>query len=250
VDKIFDCRLFTSFVNKFYSMQLLKNLFTYLVGLFFVSSAANAQHHSHNNGSKEDSIKKSSNEYMNQSTLEDLVQRFESPERDGYQQPEKVLAYLGNVKNKKIIDIGAGSGYFSVKLAKVGASVIAADVSDEFQEYLKRKIEKERIENIELRKIPYDSPALSNQEVDIAFMVNTYHHIENRVEYFMKVKSGIKREGELVIIDFFKSDVPVGPPIDHKISIDQVISELKAAGFTNFSVNVSLLEYQYIIKAY
>ncbi|MEX1189564.1 MAG: methyltransferase domain-containing protein [Bacteroidia bacterium] len=230
-------------------MKLFKSILTYLVGFLLASSAVNAQHHGHNHGSKKDSVKKSSNEYMNQSTLDELVQRFEAPERDAYQQPEKVLSFLGNLKNKRIIDIGAGSGYFSIKLAKAGASVIAADVSDEFQEYLKRKIEKEKIENIELRKIPYDDPALSNQEVDIAFIVNTYHHIENRVEYFKKVKSGIKSEGELVIIDFFKTEIHVGPPVEHKISIDQVIAELKAAGFRDFSVNVSLLEFQYIIQA-
>ena len=230
-------------------MQDIRNQFFHLLFICFVAFSANAQHHGHNHGSKEDSIKKSLNEYMNQSTLDELVQRFESPELDAYQQPEKVLNFLGNLKNKKIIDIGAGSGYFSIKLANAGASVIAADVSDEFQEYLKRRIEKEKFKNIELRKIPYDSPALSSQEVDIAFIVNTYHHIENRVEYFKKVKSGIKSEGELVIVDFFKSEVPVGPPVDHKISIDEVIAELKAAGFANFSVNVNLLAYQYIIKA-
>lgn len=230
-------------------MQLFKNHFAYLVVILLVSLAANAQHHGHNHGSNQDSIKVSSNAYMNQSTLEELVERFESPERDAYQQPKKVLDFMGDLKNKKIIDIGAGSGYFSVKLAKAGAFVIAADVSDEFQEYLRRKIKKEGIENIELRKIPYDTPSLTSQEVDIAFIVNTYHHIENRVEYFKMVKYGIKSEGELVIIDFFKTEVPVGPPVDHKISIDQVISELKAAGFTHFSIDVSLLDYQYIIKA-
>ena len=208
-----------------------------------------AQHHVHHHGDKNDSAKQTSNEYMNQSTLDELVQRFESPERDAYQQPDKVLRYLGNLKGKKIIDIGAGSGYFSVKLANAGAIVIAADVSDEFQEYLKRRIEKEQLSNIELRKIPFDAPSLSTQEVDMAFMVNTYHHIEERVSYFKKVKAGIKIGGELIIVDFFKSEVPVGPPVDHKISIDEVVAELKAAGFINFSIEVNLLPFQYIIKA-
>lgn len=208
-----------------------------------------AQHHGHHHGDKNDSTKQTSNEYMNQSTLDELVQRFESPERDAYQQPDKVLRYLGSLKGKKIIDIGAGSGYFSVKLANAGANVIAADVSDEFQEYLKRRIEKEQLSNIELRKIPFDAPSLATQEVDMAFIVNTFHHIEERVSYFKKVKAGIKNGGELIIIDFFKSEVPVGPPVDHKISIDEVVAELKAAGFINFSIEVNLLPYQYIIKA-
>ena len=191
----------------------------------------------------------SANEYMHQRPTEELIKQFESPERDAYQQPKKVLDYLGAIENKKIMDIGAGSGYFSVKLAGKGAKVIAADVSDEFQNALRKRIEENNIKNIELRKIPYDSPDLSNEEVDMVLVVNTYHHIEKRSAYFSKVKEGTKPEGELIIIDFFKTEVPVGPPADHKISIDEVIAELKKAGYTNFEINVNLLPYQYIIKA-
>ncbi|MEX0288040.1 MAG: class I SAM-dependent methyltransferase, partial [Flavobacteriaceae bacterium] len=138
---------------------------------------------------------------------------------------------------------------FSVKLAEKGAKIIAADVDDEFQAFLQNRIEKDNLENIETRKIPYDSPGLKEGEVDMVFIVNTYHHIENRSEYFAKVKKGTKPDGELVIIDFYKSDIPVGPPLDHKISMDVVINELKKANYTSFEVNVDLLPYQYIIKA-
>lgn len=189
------------------------------------------------------------NEYMNQSSMEELVHRFESPERDAYQQPHKVLDYLGDIKGKKIIDIGAGTGYFSVKLANEGATVIAADVDQKFQDYLKDRIDKDHIQNIELRKIPYDDPALKEQEVDIVLIVNTYHHISEREQYFKKVKKGTKNNGELVIIDFFKAETPVGPPVDHKISIDEIVSELKSAGYSTFEVKADLLPYQYIIRA-
>ncbi len=189
------------------------------------------------------------NEHMHKSSVEELIQRFESKERDEYQQPEKVLDYLGNMEGKKIIDIGAGSGYFSVKLAARGAEVIAADVSEEFQDYIKLRIEKDKLENIELRMIPYDSPALNEHEVDMALIVNTYHHIENRPDYFSEVRNGLKTNGELIIVDFFKVETPVGPPIKHKLSIDQVIAELKEAGYNSFEVEVSLLPYQYIMKA-
>ena len=63
------------------------------------------------------------------------------------------------------------------------------------------------------------------------------------------VKKGTKNNGELVVIDFFKTDVPMGPPTDHKVSIDEVIAELKKAGYTSFEVNVDLVPYQFIIKA-
>ncbi|MEO1013080.1 MAG: class I SAM-dependent methyltransferase [Bacteroidota bacterium] len=189
------------------------------------------------------------NAYMHQSSVKDLIEKFESPERDVYQKPEKILAYLGNIEGKTIIDIGAGSGYFSVKLAKKGAQVIAADVNDEFQESLKNRIAKDKLQNIELRKIPYDSPNLKDGEVDMAFIVNTYHHIENRPAYFEKVKKGTRDDGELVLIDFFKAEAPVGPPLDHKLSMDIVVTELKKAGYTSFDINVELLPYQYIIRA-
>lgn len=199
-------------------------------------------------GHKKDQATGSANEYMHQSSVKDLAAHFESPERDAYQKPEKVIAYLGDISGKKIMDIGAGSGYFSVKLAKKGAAVIAADVNDEFQALLKERIKKEQLKNLTTRKIPYNSPGLKEKEVDMVLIVNTYHHIENRPEYFTKVKKGLKNNGKLVIIDFFDADIPVGPK-HHKISMDTVISELKKAGYTHFEVEADLLPYQYIITS-
>ena len=205
----------------------------------------NKNHHGHGDGKPAHSA----NEYMHKASTDDSINRFESKERDEYQQPHKVMQYLGNINGKAIMDIGAGTGYFSVKLAKHGANVIAADVNDEFQTFLKKRIEDNKIENITLRKIPFDSPDLKDNEVDMVLIVNSYHHIDNRAEYFAKVKKGLKNDGELVVIDFFKTDVPVGPPTNHKVSIDEVVAELKKAGYTSFEVNVDLLPYQFIIKA-
>ena len=84
--------------------------------------------------------------------------------------------------------------------------------------------------------------------MDMVFIANTYHHIENRPDYFAKVKKGLKEKGELVIVDFFDADIPVGPK-HHKISIDVVLSELKKAGYSDFRVEVNLLPYQYIITS-
>ena len=191
----------------------------------------------------------SANEHMHESSVKELIERFESPERDAYQKPEDVLNYLGDIQGQTIMDIGAGSGYFSVKLAEKGANVIAADVEDEFLEFIRDRIDKNNLKTIETRKIPYDSPNLKEKEADMVLIVNTYHHIEDRSDYFSKVKKGTKDNGELVVIDFFKTDVPVGPPTEHKISIDVVVDELKKAGYTSFLINVDLLPYQFIIKA-
>jgi cyclopropane fatty-acyl-phospholipid synthase-like methyltransferase len=218
---------------------------TVLAAFIMASSMAQEhRHHHHQHGSGH-----SANEHMHQSSTADLIKRFESPERDAYQQPDKVVAWLGKLKGKTIMDIGAGSGYFSVRLAAAGARVIAADVNDEFQAFVQRRIAENKLANIRTRKIPYDSPGLEPAEVDMVLMVNTYHHIDNRTDYFAQVRKGTKAKGSLVIIDFFKTDLPVGPGKDHKTSIDEVITELRQAGYTKFDVDVSLLPYQYLIKA-
>jgi len=255
-------------------MSLLKKIIISLVSILFFSLcllACKHEHHGEGHEHKSHEHKKShshdnpehkkghhhhekghghahANEHMNQTSFEDLVQRFDSPERDAYQQPDKVLAYIGEVKGKKILDIGAGTGYFSFKLAAKGADVIAGDVDDRFQNYIQEKIEKEDAPKVTLRKLPYDSPALAEKEVDKVLIVNTYHHIEDRVAYFGKVLKGLKDGGELLVIDFKKQDGP-GPPVAMKMTADFITKELKQAGFTEFEVNDSLLENQYIIRA-
>ncbi len=191
----------------------------------------------------------SANVHMHTRSIGELIEDFESPERDAYQKPDQVLDLLGDISGMSIADIGAGSGYFTLRLADRGAQVIAADVNEKFLDHIKKRMEEEKRQNIELRKIPYDSPDLENAEVDKVLLVNTYHHIENRISYFSQVKAGTKTDGELVLVDFFKTKIPVGPTIDHKLSIDQVLAELKDAGYSQFDINANLLPYQYIIRA-
>lgn len=222
--------------------------------LLFISCSDNQHHEKHaksnpNKHQKQEMEHGSINEHMHEKSVEELIKEFESPERDAYQQPSKVLNYLGDLNGLTVIDIGAGSGYFSVKLAEKGAKVIAADVNDEFIAYVQKRIKENNLQNIETRKIPYDSPNLQDKEVDMVLVVNTYHHIENRDVYFSKVKKGTKDNGELIIIDFFKTKVPVGPPSNHKLSIDEVVQELKKAGYGSFRIIADLLPYQYIIIA-
>ncbi len=79
--------------------------------------------------------------------------------------------------------------------------------------------------------------------------MNTYGYIENRVEYLKILHKGIAPGGQLLIIDFKKNNLPVGPPDEFKVSLAQVERELSAAGFKIKKVDKDMLDYQYIILA-
>jgi len=132
-------------------------------------------------------IKDSANAFMNRNSFETLVERFEGEERNAYQQPKKIMQYIGDVQGQTIMDLGAGTGYFTFRLVDAGAKVIAADVDDRFINFIKQKADSLNIsKKVELRKVPYDSPDLNSGEVDKFLIVNTYHHVDNRVDYFKK----------------------------------------------------------------
>ena len=190
------------------------------------------------------------NQYMHRNSIETLVNAFDSPDRTEWQQPDKVIAVFGDVNEQKIMDLGAGSGYFTLRLAAKGAYVIAADVNDNFQEVIEEKLEnedlKELSKNIELRKVAYDDPNLGIEEVDGILVVNTWHHIDNRRAYMKKAIKGVKDGGKIVIVDF-KLGVPDGPPDSHKLGLADAMSEIENLDFKEILVDTSLLERQYVI---
>ena len=173
------------------------------------------------------------NIHMNKAPFESLIERFEDPSRESWQKPAEVIAMLGDINGKTIMDIGAGTGYFSFRMADQGARVIAADVDERFLEYMETKKQETANELVITRKVPYDNPKLETHEADVVVIIDTYHHIENRVNYFGKVLKGLKPGGKLMVVDFKKEKTPHGPPMHHRLASDVVISELKEAGFTN-----------------
>ncbi|MCC6371823.1 MAG: methyltransferase domain-containing protein, partial [Bacteroidia bacterium] len=169
-----------------------------LVCLAGCHSGNSSEHH------QADSEHGKANHHMHQSSFEDLVKRFESSERDEWQKPEELIRFLGDLKNKTVIDIGAGTGYFEFKMNEPSATLIAADVDERFIKYLNERIATEKKSNISARKAEYEKPPVSELEADLVFMVDVYHHIENRSAYFTQLKKGLKPNGELVIVDFKK----------------------------------------------
>jgi ubiquinone/menaquinone biosynthesis C-methylase UbiE len=91
-----------------------------------------------------------------------------------------------------------------------------------------------------------DDPRLPEHSVDIVFFCDVLHHIENRAAYYPKLAKALKPGGRIVVIEFYKKDLPIGPPPSMKLSDAEVIAELGNAGFTLAS-RLDILPYQYYL---
>ena len=172
---------------------------------------------------------------------------FENPERDEWQQPNFVIQSMGIQPNAVIVDIGSATGYFPVRFAKVvpNGKVIGIDVEKDMVDYLNNRSQNEGIKNLISILGEFHDPKIP-EPADFIFICDTYHHIEDRVEYFKNIKSDFKPNGKLVIVDFKKGDLPVGPPDKHKISPEDVIKELEKAGYV-LTQHQNDLIYQYML---
>jgi ubiquinone/menaquinone biosynthesis C-methylase UbiE len=220
-------------------------LITVISSLLILLGCDSNNEHIHHKSNKEHG---QANHHMHKSSFEDLVNNFEADDRDEWQKPQEVIKFLGDLKNKTIIDIGAGTGYFEFKITEPSTKIIAADADDRFIKYLDERILKEKSINIVSRKAEYETPPVNQNEADIVYMIDVYHHIENRKEYFMAVKKGLKPNGEMVIVDFKKGDFDKGPPNEMKIHPQVVIDEMKLAGFNLVAQDTTTLKYQYLLK--
>ena len=181
-----------------------------------------------------------------------LVKNYEDPDRKSWQNPQLVIEKLGDISGKTIADIGAGTGYFTFRLAPFAQKVIAIDIDSRFLSYIEDKRDQspeEIYQKIEIRLSQPEDPLLENSETDIVLIVNTFHFINNRIGYLKKVKQGIKEGGKLVIVDFKEGNMPVGPSEDTKISPSMVVDEVMKSGFGDVSIDLTSLQYQYIIIA-
>ena len=162
---------------------------------------------------------------------ETWAKEFDNPARDAWQEPEDVLDALQLARTAYVADIGAGTGYFSARIAKrvPEGKVFAVDIEPDMLRYLHERAHREHLDMLQPVQASADSPNLP-EPVDVALMVDTYHHIDDRVGYFSRLKARLRSGGRLAIVDF-KPDAPDGPPAEHRIPPAKVIAELEQAGY-------------------
>ena len=175
---------------------------------------------------------------------------LDDPRRDAYQKPDDVVAALGLREGQVVADIGAGTGYFAVRLAKaVGASgrVYAVDVSADMAQHLNRRLRDANISNVASVLAPPDDPLLRPASVDLVFICDVWHHVEQQESYLAHLRRALKPGGRLVMIDFHKRDLPVGPPVEMKIARDDLVRQVEGAGWTLVQEH-DILPYQYFLE--
>lgn len=176
------------------------------------------------------------------------IAALEDPKRDAYQKPHEVMEALAVKEGEVIADIGAGSGYFTLRLARhVGDTgrVYAVDVNPDMLRHLNGKIRDLKVLNVSTILAPPDDPLLP-QPVDRFLIVDVWHHIEDQAGYLALMKKQLKPGGQVVMIDFQKRELPVGPPVDMKISREDLLKQMEGAGFRLVKEH-TFLPYQYFL---
>jgi cyclopropane fatty-acyl-phospholipid synthase-like methyltransferase len=175
---------------------------------------------------------------------------FDDPARDAWQRPDEVVAALALAPGMTVADIGAGTGYFEKRLSTaVGGhgAVIAVDAEPDMVRYLGERAQREGTANVEARLGTADDPKLAPGSVDRILIVDTWHHIANRVAYGKKLAAALKPGGAVFVVDFtLESKKP--PPKHIRLAPTKVVEEFTQAGLKAIVLDVKLPD-QYIVKA-
>ncbi len=163
-----------------------------------------------------------------------------------------VISLLGDLDNKTVADIGAGTGYFTFRLVPKAKRVIGIDIDPRFISFLdsmKVRLPEIYQKRFETRLSLPNDPLLRPGEADAVVIVNTYGYLDNRIQYLRTLRKGMSSGARLLIIDFKKNNLPVGPPDHFKVALDEVERELVSAGFRIDKIDKDALDYQYIVIA-
>jgi protein-L-isoaspartate O-methyltransferase len=168
---------------------------------------------------------------------------LERPERLEEEAPESALDVLAIPKGAAVADVGAGSGYMTVRLAKrVGptGTVYANDLQSQMLELLRRRLEGEKITNVTLVQGTVDDPRLPPESVELELMVDVYHEFSQPQMMLRGLHKALKPGGRLVLLEYRKEDPAIPIRFEHKMTVAEAKLEIEAEGFTLSKVDESL----------
>jgi ubiquinone/menaquinone biosynthesis C-methylase UbiE len=168
---------------------------------------------------------------------------LDRPERIEEEQPDRALDVLKIQAGSTIADVGAGSGYFTTRLAtRVGASgrVYAVDIQPEMLRLLAERLAAENVTNVTLVQGDVDDPKLPPASLDLALMVDVYHELAAPQTMLRHLHAALQPDGRLVLLEYRKEDPSIPIRADHKMSVAEAKLELEAEGFTLAQIDESL----------
>jgi ubiquinone/menaquinone biosynthesis C-methylase UbiE len=173
---------------------------------------------------------------------------LERKERDAYQKPEEVLRALALKPGERVADVGAGSGYFTLRLARAvgpAGSVLAVDANADLLEYLGGRLKEAGLANVRTLVVPKEDPKLPTGSLDTVLIVDTLHYVKDRAAWLKKVRSGLAPGGRVAVIDFVpksEEERPWGPPPSQRMSREDVDAAMAEAGLVPKKVHGFLTE--------
>ena len=177
---------------------------------------------------------------------------LERDSRDAMQHPDRIMATLAFEPGDVVADVGAGSGYFTVRVARaVGATgkVIATDIRQEMLDYIQARVAKQGLANVQLLKVEPTDPGLPAGSVDTVLMVDVIHYVKDRAGYARKVRGALAPGGRLVVIDFRydpEATREFAPPLEQQVPRETLDREMAEAGF-EVAASYDFLPEQYFV---
>jgi ubiquinone/menaquinone biosynthesis C-methylase UbiE len=170
------------------------------------------------------------------------LQYLEEPNRSDWQMPERVIDALRLQKNDVVADVGAGTGYFSRRFARQVAHVYAEDVDPEALNFLRR----EALAKVTVVPGKPENPMLPPNSCDVVFMCDVLHMVENRPAFLRNIIPALKPGGKVAVIEFYRRELPVGPPLWARLSEKEAEEDFLKGSF-KLEKQVTFLPYQYFL---
>ena len=185
----------------------------------------------------------------NPADLDGYIARMEEPSRAAWQKPDEVVRALGLRPGQAACDVGAGPGYFSLRLARaVGEAghVYAVDVEPRILSVLRDRVQSSNARNVTpVLSLP-DDALLPAASCDLILIVDTYHHFPDGPAYLRRLSRALRPGGRIANVDFHKRELPVGPPPEHKVAREAFLADATAAGL-RLAEEHTFLPYQYFV---
>jgi len=178
-----------------------------------------------------------------------MIARQEAPGRVAWQKPAAVIRALGLRRGQVVADVGAGPGYFTVRIARAlgpAGHVYAVDPEPAILDVLRDRLATARVRNVTPVLGRGDDPMLPAGRCDLALVVDAYHHVADGPAFLRRLARALRRGGRLVNIDFAKRETPAGPPVEHRVAREDFLRDARRAGLV-LAAEHRFLPYQYFL---